>query len=627
MKDDSSSCLYVFIIFLCVCTVKAQTVSYFPSIQYITSEDGLSQNEVTCILQDRQGFLWIGTRGGLNRYDGSDFKIFQNEIGNSNSLINNSIESIFEDSKGNIWIGTKSNGVSCYNPEYDRFENIQHNDKESNSISGNRIVAIAESKKGEIWLGTRENGINIINRQSGKIKHHLGKLGVNNIIQSADGNMWLTTVNGLYYFSAEGKQLNYYPGPGRTIQFTDLVEDQNAQRLFLGTWSQGLYEFNLQTKVFRQLISQSSSQGSLNLLNAYHISQDNKGRLWIGSWGQSLNLYDPKKETFTRFSLANGKNKAGQELYKDVLFVYQDNSDILWIGTNGGGLCKIDESLNHFGGSGYSQIASSLPKEPIWSVINDKEGTLWVGTKGNKDIYFSKDKKHFEKIDMPVFQDESIGMKAGVRNFLESKDGTIWAGTNFSLIKLVKDGNTLKSQTVNIQQEDAKFPIRVPKTSVMHESSDGTFWIGTQQNGLRRSTRPGLPEKTPFKIYRKNEDKGSLQSNRISALLEDHTGRFWIGTYQGLHLYQPISDDFLHLSKKEGDIHSLSSDIIICLHEDTKGNLWAGTPNGLNLIIPGLNQKWTIKCFQEKDGLPNNYIHSILEDKHGNLWIATNKGI
>jgi signal transduction histidine kinase/ligand-binding sensor domain-containing protein/DNA-binding response OmpR family regulator len=626
-KVHSVSCLTLFFFLNCFFVLRAQQLSSFPNIQYITSEDGLSQSEVTCILQDRQGFLWIGTRGGLNRYDGTDFKVFQNEIGNSNSLINNSIESLFEDSQGHLWIGTKSNGVSCYQPEYDRFENFQYNAQDSNSISGNRVVAIAESIKREIWLGTRENGLNILNREKGTYQHLLGQLAVNNIIQSSDGNMWLATGSGLYLFSADGQQLGYYPGPDRPMQFTDLVQDQNSGHLYLGTWNQGVYVFHPKTESFHPFPSQNYNPGDISIKNAYHLSQDQKGRIWVGSWGQSLHLIDPATETFTRFILTNGEIRGGKELYQDVLFVYQDRSDIIWVGTNGGGLCKIEESINQFGGRQYTGLTSSLPKEPIWSIMKDSEERLWVGAKGNKDLYYSKDGSPFSKLSMPDFQTMNFAMKAGVRTLLESQDGTIWAGTNYSLVKFLKTGNTLSPQIVRIEEEGASAPVRLPQTSALYQTSDGTFWIGTQQNGLRRSLQADLPDQVSFRVYRKNQKAGGLKSNRISALLEDNTGRFWVGTYNGLHLYRPISDDFLHLSKKQGDIRSLSSDIIICLHEDKQGNLWVGTPNGLNLIIPGLNQSWTIECFQEKDGLPNNYIHSILEDEQGNLWIATNKGI
>ena len=118
--------LFFFLFFLGpgVCVLLSRDRPEFSNIQYFTSDEGLSQSEVTCILQDRQGFLWIGTRGGLNRYDGYSFQIFQNEIGNPNSLINNSIECLLEDRQGNIWIGTKSNGLSKYSPELEQFEHF-----------------------------------------------------------------------------------------------------------------------------------------------------------------------------------------------------------------------------------------------------------------------------------------------------------------------------------------------------------------------------------------------------------------------------------------------------------------------------------------------------------------------
>ena len=153
MKDRITSIwLFVVLFFFYSNNLIGQQENFFTNVQYITSDDGLSQSEVTSILQDSKGFLWIGTRGGLNRYYGSSFKVFQNEIGNTNSLNNNSIETLFEDSEGYIWIGTKSNGFSRYNPVSNKFEQFGANQEEVNSLQSKRVISIAESATNEIWL-------------------------------------------------------------------------------------------------------------------------------------------------------------------------------------------------------------------------------------------------------------------------------------------------------------------------------------------------------------------------------------------------------------------------------------------------------------------------------------------
>jgi len=624
---------HIFLIFLlpffCLPSyVTAQQASFFSNIQYITSDEGLSQSEVTCILQDQKGFLWVGTRGGLNRYDGYDFKIFQNEIGNPNSLVNNSIESLFEDSKGNIWIGTKSSGLSCYSPENDRFEHFQYHPKDTNTISGNRIIAIGESETGDIWVGTWGNGLTIINREKGKCLRLLGQIRINDMIRSRDGNMWLASGRGLYVLSSDGQLLNNYTPPGAVAQFIDVLEDQQSGKFYLGTWSLGLWEFDREAESFKQYQHQSGNPQSISSNNAYHLHQDRQGGIWVGSWGRGLNLFHPDTETFTPYNLAKGSSNQVKELYRDVLCVFQDRSGILWFGTNGGGLCKVDESVSQFGLMRYSGDASGFPNSPILSIMKDDEGVLWVGTKGNKALYYSRDGNSFSQLEPPdLFVFGSRSMKIDARKIYQSQDGTLLFASNLSLFKILKTKESYKAVPVVIQVEGVIQPVRLRQTTVLHQASDGIFWIGTQQRGLRKSLEAGIPGEQTFAIYTQDEKEGALKNNRVSAILEDEKKRTWIGTYGGLHLYRPESNDFLHFSKKQGDVRSLSSDIIICLHEDKRGNLWVGTPNGLNLAIPGGRQSWTFQCFQEKDGLPNNYIHAILEDDKGNLWISTNKGI
>lgn len=604
--------------------LRGQEAPAFSNIQYLTSDDGLSQNEVTCMLQDRQGFLWIGTRGGLNRYDGHAFKIFQNEIGNANSLINNSIESLFEDSHGNIWIGTKSNGLSCYDPKFDRFEHFQHQSQDTNSISSNRIISIAETSTGQIWAGTWRNGLTIIDREKGIFRQLLGTASVNRIVRGRDDRMWVATSDGFFAFSAGGELLYDHQGAFGSSQFVSIVEEKRTGKLYLGTWSLGFFEFDPQSGSLRQFKHQEDNPNSISSNNAYHIYQDRQERIWVGTWGKGLNLFHPEDGAFARYELSEGRNSGGKELYQDVLCMLQDRSGMLWMGTNGGGICKVDESVNQFRLLGNTPGAGGLPNEPVWAILKGRDGVFWVGAKGNESLHYSLDGKSFSQLKLPG---QALSAKNGARMLYEGQDGTIWLSSNYSLCEIVETGGGFEVAPVLIREEGQKEARRLRQVSAVYETSDGAFWIGRQMEGLLRSADEGRPENRIYRHYLKEESDGTLKNNRISALLEDRQGRFWIGTYGGLHRYRPEQDDFLHYAKKQGDVHSLSSDIIICLHEDRRGNLWIGTPNGLNLAIPGPGQSLTFRCFQEQHGLPNNYIHAILEDKSGHLWISTNKGI
>lgn len=605
--------------------LRATDIPEFSNIQYFTSDEGLSQSEVTCILQDRQGFLWIGTRGGLNRYDGYSFKIFQNEIGNPNSLINNSIECLLEDRNGNIWIGTKSNGLSRYSPHLDRFEHFSTHAPDSIALSGNRVLSLAESASGDIWVGTWENGLTILNPQQRRTAHLLGKKNVNHIIRSRDEYMWIASSHGAYVMTQEGDQLAHYPSDHGLMS---ALEDKETGSIYMGSWNSGLYEIDPIKNSFRNIRIQEADTDDARPINSHEIYQDRLGRIWIASWGQGLNLYDPQTKKLIRYDLGKAERKGDKELYRDILSVYQDRSGIFWIGTNGGGLCKLDERSNQFGLTRPSLGKMTLPREPIWSILKDKDGVLWVSTKGGKYLYYSKGENRFEKLEIPSsIIPQRRGPKEGAKSIIEDRDGQLWFGSKLSLFKIIKSGETYQIVSTPILEENRQGPRRQQDISVLYQTSDGTFWIGRQLNGLRKSIKAGNPEEQKFRVYSESKKEGSLQHYRVSALLEDKSNRFWIGTYGGLHLYQADTDNFLHYYKKPGDITSLSSDIIICLHEDQKGRLWIGTPNGLNLAIPGQDQSLTFQCYQEKDGLPNNYIHAILEDDSGNLWISTNKGI
>ncbi|MGB3750896.1 MAG: two-component regulator propeller domain-containing protein, partial [Arcobacteraceae bacterium] len=285
----------------------------------------------------------------------------------------------------------------------------------------------------------------------------------------------------------------------------------------------------------------------------------------------------------------------------------------------GGGICKVDKSANQFAFLQNEIKNTNLPNEPIWSILKTNDDYLWVGFKGNENIYYSKEGVNYFKIKLPISSGNISTRKKGIKAMYEDLEGSIWIANNNNLFELQKEKNDFKITPIKILNNQTSKLEQLLKTTSIYQSSDGVFWIGTQQSGLRKSIEPGNPKNQLFETLLPNE--------RITTFLEDKSRRIWIGSYRGLHIYEPSTNSFLTYSKKQGKHESLSSDIIICLYKDKHNNIWIGTPNGLNLAIPDEDQSYTFKSFQEKDGLPNNYIHSILEDDNGNLWISTNKGI
>jgi signal transduction histidine kinase/DNA-binding response OmpR family regulator/streptogramin lyase len=592
-------------LFFSILKTNGQQQDYFSNIQYITANEGLSNGEVTAILQDSKGFLWIGTRGGLNRYDGNNIKIFQNEIGNPNSLINNSIETLFEDSKGQIWIGTKSNGVAIYNPEFDRFEPIHST---LNELNEKNIIKIAESSNNDIWMGTINSGLYIYNPKKHTVQHLHGSQTITDILKTKNDKMWVANGVKAYIYDKYGKNLKQT----ELIGISSLIEDEVSGLIYYVTNKDGFYSYDTLSE---EIIKYELSINPFNKTrhsNVYYIYQDKDRTIWIGAWGGGAFRFDINTRKTINFSLHSSLAKGSSELYNDVLYIYQDKLGALWFGTNGGGLCKIDHKANKFGGVSFNQKNKNLPNEPIWSILKDQNERLWIGIKGNKNLYYSENDTVFNQKKIPRPHIENV--KGGIKVIYQDLNKKIWIGGNQFLNEVQGTNTNLKINQINLKQHGI-----VGKITTIYQTTDSIFWVGLQQNGLRKSKSAGNPRNQVFESL--------LEDYRISAFLQDSGDHIWVGTYSGIQHYQSSTNNFKRYFKNTKKLGSISSDIIICLFEDSKGNIWIGTPNGLNLMIRNKNNPISFKSFQVKDGLPNNYIQAILEDDRENLWISTNKGI
>lgn len=585
---------------------------------FLTVDNGLSHNEVTSIVQGDNGFMWIGTRGGLNRYDGYDFKIFNQLPGDSNSLVNPSVESLFVDSKGNIWIGTKSGGVSKYNAETEVFSNIASNYKNKSEIlPDSRVLSFYEDKKGCIWMGTWNNGLIVFDESKNSSVQYLAKERVNSIIESPDSSIWVGSRKGLYRFGYKNGEIIRDELPVSPIYCEEIKYDK--QRNVLWITGTGLYKYNLRTKELTKYKIEDSFKGQT--FHSYEsLALDKDGYVWVGTWGTGLYYFNPDSEVFHRYLIYPENRAALNKDYDAVLGMYRDKDDNLWLGTNGGGICMLSPKLNFNSVGFHPEPNKGLVNTRIMSVVDDRNNNLWLGTIGS-GLSWSPDRENFYPVDYPSGVSSSRFFI--IKYLYRDKSNQVWVGTNVGLY-LVRFVNQkpvlLKARSVypNLNLPDYQF-VSILETKDM-------LWFGSLTAGLflvdRNNNYKWLKRWT-----KNNNGPDGLNSNRISYLFEDNKKRVWIGTYNGLHIYNP-EDRSIVLAEDFFDIKGeFTGNIVTCIDQDEKENIWIGTPNGLNKLSETKDAEFNLDLFTEKDGLASNFIKGIASDSEGNVWVSTNLGI
>lgn len=537
----------------------AQTMSF----NHLTIENGLSSNSVLSITQDATGFLWFGTRMGVNRYDGSRFKTYLFNEKDSNSLFNNNVISLFTDSKKNLWVGS-SNGLCRYNEQQDAFERI--------NLTGTRnlnINSITEDRNGMIWVGTSDGLFSVNYQKIVSFKQHkvtgAGSIAGNNVrsvYQDHHGHLWVGTTSGL----------------------TRMI-DKN------GTYS------------FQTFLHQPSATGSLSADYITAIAEDAQQNLWIGTQNNGLNLFVPASNSFIRYSkTSNGTNGLVNNNIR-ILLTGRDRK--LWIGTQEG-LSVLDPVSRNI--SSYQNDAGnkkSLSQNSIYSLFEDANGSMWVGT------YFGGANSTYSyTTSFNVIQNHENSSSISnnvVSSIVEDLQHNLWIGTEGGGLNYYNRSNGLFTVYKNKLGDAASLGSNLVK--VVYIDRDQNIWCGTHGGGLNVFDR----KQNRFKrfLYKEN-DVASLNSE-ISSLVEDDNGRMWVASNSGLQLFQRKGTELTPLSLST--ISGLGNSIAASsFYKDVQGNVWIGA-------MPGL-YKMSGNRIQEIS--TDIYINSLQQDEQGNIWLALN---
>lgn len=603
-----------------------------PRFVRINDEQGLSQNTVNCIVQDRKGFLWIATEDGLNRYDGYSFRVYKHHNDIPSSISYNYIQCLLESRSGNIWIGTDGGGLNKLDESGNGFIFYLHDSANIKSISSNFILALHEDHSGNLWIGTKGGGLNHFDISTKEFIHYLHTDAdsstipskyITSLLQDSSGNLWVGTYGeGLNRLETKSKKIVRYlhdPSDPATISdnYIRSIFNDHSGNLWIGT-ENGLNRLDNSGRRFIHYLHDDADATTISSNLIMPVLQDYSSNLWVGTWGRGLNRLDASGKNFIHY--IHDPADISTIASNDIMYLFEDSYRNLWVGTLAGGLNRLDESNKNFNHYFHDPAnKASISGNRIFSFLEDRSGNLWVGSEKGLDRSENSGKEFIHYFHDAA--DRGSVSKNEIQALLEGRAGDLWIGTwGGGLNRFDKSTNSF----IRYSHDNANAAsISSNYILCLLQASSGAIWVGTWTGGLNRfdvSTKI-------FTHYRHDDvNPASISSDGIKYLMEDHSGKLWVATKNGLNVLDGSGNGFIYYFHDAANAGSISSNDIYSILEDRKGNLWVGTHEGLNLLVHEKGVvflKWT----ESNSAIPNNLIYGILEDDHGNLWMSTNKGL
>jgi len=558
-------------------------------------EDGLSNNTVNTIFQDKYGFMWFGTDDGLNRYDGYGFKVFRNQINDTASLINNQISTIIEDKQGRLFIGTRD-GLNRFNNYAFNFHPTYYVPYGSNKkiLINENIRDLEKDSQGNLFVGTTGLGLLRLD-DSGQFFKQIPYFSANvftsytveALQRDHNGGMWVKLRNiGLGYYHPKNNTIKIVHG---NISNANCMKADSNQDLWIGT-DNGLYQFDIRKKSFKHY---GVGKGLLAQRRVVNLTFENEEKLWIATDGGGVNVLNLKTDKMEYpFSKPGKKDLTSYA----ITSLFQDMAARWWIGTLRGGINIIDKSKDNFKTIAHDPLnANSLINDFTLSFGEDYDGSVWIGTDGGGLSVWDRKANTFMNFRHNPDDPTSLSNN-NITSILRDSKNNVWIATyGGGINKYNRSARTFAHYTCG--------PNNVWK---LFEDNDKNLWAGTLIGG---------------NLYRFNAQIDAFEIfdpaiKEVISIYEDKSGTLWAGTFD--HLIRVDKERKKHL------FYNIKRPIRT-IHEDANGNFWIGT-QGTGLLKFNA-EKGTYQAFTEKEGLTNNSVHTIEEDNQGNLWISTYNGI
>jgi signal transduction histidine kinase/CheY-like chemotaxis protein/ligand-binding sensor domain-containing protein len=618
----------VLLVWLCLQTIVVHGQPANVKFEHIGTKQGLSNGNVITILQDSKGFMWFGTRDGLNKYDGYNFTVYKNDPENLNTLANNVVMDLVEDREGKFWIATGGGGLDRFDPSTEVFTHFPVGER---GVSDTYINALCLDKEGNLWVGTNSHGLNRYDPEINtftSFTHEDGQEGslahnkVMDILEDSENNLWVATDGGgLDLLNGDGKTFTHFRFDEKNTssisddRVWDLMEDSN-KRLWVGTYA-GANLFDRSTRQFKRYLPRAQNENSLLSYSVRAFAEDDLGNIWIGMENGGMSIMDVKHEKFYSYVLDEIDDASLGD--NSVWKIWRDHKGNMWIGTFNAGVDFVNrDAVNKFTHYRHNSAPTSLSNNKVLCIVEDSFNRIWLGTDGGGLNLLDPATGTFKHYKHQPGNPNSI-----CGNYIlaveEDSDHNLWIGTWGNGITVFNpQKNTYKHYPYNGSTPGG---LKSPNVWTILEDSEKNIWVGTYSEGVHVFDK-GTGKFTRF--FNDPANPASLTNNTVNVVIEDSKKNIWIGTNGGgLNLFDRKTKTFSSFTH-DPNKNSLSNDGVHCIFEDSKGNLWIGTSIGLSELNAETKQ---FTNYFTKDGLPANTVVGIMEDHNGDLWLSTFNGL
>lgn len=571
--------------------------------KHLGSEQGLSQSSVLCIIQDRNGFMWFGTKDGLNRYDGLSFKVFEHDYNNPNSLGNNVINSIYEMSDGCIWIGTDA-GIYIYDPKLENFSKFLTLSKNGVGVH-QPVYQISQDKAGDIWIAVESQGMFCYKPDKKILLNYPVRItnSINSFCIDSQERIWISTKNkGLYYTDDKFNKLNLFVDENGNNTFLDdhifKILPDNHNHLYIGSSSGGLKRINIISKKVTDILPANKQQGNIFVRNILKYS-DNE--LWIAT-ESGIYIYNSLDQTYQHINhnINNKYSLSDNAVYS----IFKDNEDGIWIGSYFGGIDYYPSQKTFF--DKYFPVCgqNSLSGRIVREFCEDNKGNIWIGTEDGGLNKFNPQTRQFTQ-----FTDEQLYYNI---HALCLDGDFLWIGTYSNGLHRL---NLMTNELRHYYSEHSEKTLNDNNIYSMYKTSSGDIFIGTT-SGLN--------------IYNRGEDNFTrvekLDGIFVYNILEDYNGNLWFATYNsGIYKYNPRTKEWKNYISYPNNPESLPYNKVISIFEDSRNQLWFTMQGGGFCSFDSESETFT--RYNSSGGVANDVIYKIIEDKKGIFWLTSNRGL